>query len=480
LNAAPLSRLVCAGCGATPPPDEPYPFRCPRADAGDGADHVLRRELDFAQLRFPRDPHRNPFVRYRTLLHSYHRALAGGASDADFVGWVEELDRRIAAVEGRGFVVTPFASNSALGDRLGMGPGGPLWIKDETGNVAGTHKARHLFGLALHLEVAERLGLTSRAESDRRGLAIASCGNAALAAATLARATGRPLQVFIPTDANPRVVTLLEALGAAIAVCPRVEGETGDPCYHAFRRALAAGALPFCCQGPDNGLTIEGGSTLAWEMVSALAGLGLRLDRLFIQVGGGALASACAEGLREAVELRALRQPPRLHAVQTAGAFPLLRAYGRVRARVLARLGVAVPGEPDGHVAPARDETLADRMLAHAGQPEVEEELAYARSHRAEFMWPWETTPASIAHGILDDETYDWHSVVSGMIRSGGYPLAVTENRLREGCALAASPGGHYVDATAAAGLAGLAELRAHRLPTPGSMVAVLFTGGSH
>ena len=23
-------------------------------------------------------------------------------------------------------------------------------------------------------------------------------------------------------------------------------------------------------------------------------------------------------------------------------------------------------------------------------------------------MWAWETTPASVAHGILDDETYDW------------------------------------------------------------------------
>ena len=44
------------------------------------------------------------------------------------------------------------------------------------------------------------------------------------------------------------------------------------------------------------------------------------------------------------------------------------------------------------------------------------EALRKAQTHRSEFMWPWEETPASVAHGILDDETCDWHAVVAGLI----------------------------------------------------------------
>ena len=45
--------------------------------------------------------------------------------------------------------------------------------------------------------------------------------------------------------------------------------------------------------------------------------------------------------------------------------------------------------------------------------------LAHAARHRADFMWPWETEPVSVATGILDDETYDWLAVVRGTIESG-------------------------------------------------------------
>ena len=73
-------------------------------------------------------------------------------------------------------------------------------MKDETGNVAGSHKARHLVSILLHLKAAELVGLGGR----EPGLAIASCGNAALAAATLAAADHRELEVFVPTWASPR------------------------------------------------------------------------------------------------------------------------------------------------------------------------------------------------------------------------------------------------------------------------------------
>ena len=65
--------------------------------------------------------------------------------------------------------------------------GADVWVKDETGNVGGSHKGRHLAGALLHLRAAEALGL---AGASRRPLAIASCGNAAIAAATLAQRVG--------------------------------------------------------------------------------------------------------------------------------------------------------------------------------------------------------------------------------------------------------------------------------------------------
>ncbi len=235
-----MHTLRCQGCGAAIAADSPAPYRCP--NAGDGADHVVARALDPTGLEFPRAGDANPFVRYGALSLAHALARAKGLSDGDFDALVRDLDGEVARVWGRGFVETPCASNAALATALGVGA---AWVKDETGNVSGSHKARHLMGLAILGAVHARVGIGAAGPGAR--LAIASCGNAALAAAVVAAAWKRPLDVFIPTDANPRVVERLGALGASIHVCTRTPGRAGDPCYHAFRDAVAGGALPFCC-----------------------------------------------------------------------------------------------------------------------------------------------------------------------------------------------------------------------------------------
>jgi threonine synthase len=257
-----------------------------------------------------------------------------------------------------------------------------------------------------------------------------------------------------------------ESLGARTEVCRRESRTRGDPSMRAFRRAVAAGALPFCCQASENGLTVEGGDTLAWELVSTLAG-GEPLDRLFVQVGGGALISACVAGLREAVALGVLAHLPRIHAVQSEGCSPLARAYARVRERILA--GPAATAGSD-----AEQARILQRMN---GGPEVTRALDYAIRHRSEFMSPWEVTPQSIAHGILDDETYDWHLPVAGMIESGGFPVVVGEGLLREATEIALETTGIAVDATGAAGLAGALALARQGGIAGDEKVAVLFTG---
>ena len=449
------SSIRCAGCGWVAAAAEPYPFRCANAN-GDDVDHVLTRVLDTAALRFPRGGEADPFARYRSLMHSHHLATAAGLDDDEYLQLVAALERSVAAVDGHGFVVTPLRRSALLSDRLGFSQAGGVWIKDETGNVSGSHKGRHLMGLLIHLEVAERLGLT--APGDRRPLAIASCGNAALAAAVVARAGGRRLRVFVPVDADAGIVARLRTLGSDVVPCPREPGLVGDPSYLRLREELAAGAVPFTCQGNENGLAIEGGEAIAYEMASDLAGL--PLDHIVVQVGGGALASACAQGLREATELGAITGEPRLHTVQTTGAHPLERAYGRVRALL-----------PDRGDTPSGSGYPSPQPRA-----DVERALNVAARHRSAYMWPWASEPKSIATGILDDETYDWRAVVGAMLETGGQPLVVTEDRLAEANDLGAATG-IPVDPTGSAGLAGLLDLRQSGVVGADERAAVLFTG---
>jgi threonine synthase len=381
------------------------------------------------------DSEPNPYIRYRGLLHTYHLATSHGFSDDAFRATVAGLDARVAAVEGHGFAETPFVRSAALSDGLGFSPAGGVWVKDETANVGGSHKARHLFGVLLYLEVAEMLGLADR--DARPELAIASCGNAALAAAILAAAGERELRVLVPVDADPAVLERLEELGARVETCAR-DGRAGDPAYRRLLQLLEDGAIPFTCQGNLNGLAVEGGQTLGWEIAST----GVRLDRLVVQVGGGALASACIHALGESVELGALAAMPRIDTVQTTGAWPLKRAFDAIGAR-----------------------------------GEVERALRFASHHRSAFMWPWEEEPRSIAHGILDDETYDWLAVVAGMRRTGGRPVVVDEQTLVRANALGREITGIAVDHTGTAGLAGLLALREAAEIADDERVAVLFTG---
>lgn len=378
----------------------------------------------------------NPFIRYRNLLWSHRRFADAGRTDEDFVAAVEALDERVAAVDGRGFRVTPMARAGALGDRLGV----DLWIKDETGNVTRTHKARHLMGLALHLD-AEGVA------PDRR-LAIASCGNAALAAATVARAAERPLDVYIPPWADEGIVSALEGLGAGIEVCPRRAGELGDPCFARFSEATAVGALPFCAVATENIWAIDGGRTLAFEMVEQLAGVG-RLDALFVQVGGGALASSVAQGFAEAADAGIVDRSPTIYAVQTEGCAPLRQAWERL-------------GE----------------LAATAGMASA---LRKAVDEPGSFMQPWEppdgNSPQSIATGILDDVTYDWLPIAWSVAATGGDVIVAPESVVAEAHDMARRLTDVAVDPTGTAGLAGLIAARRAGLVADGARVAVLFTG---
>lgn len=355
----------------------------------------------------------NPFIRYRARLDSHARALEHGLSDPWFVDAVEGLDAAITAVEGHGFTITPIVDGGRLAAAAGLDV--DLVIKAEPGNVGGSHKARHLFGVALHMAVDEALG--SRPATR---LAIASCGNAALGAAIVAAAMQRTLEVYVPDWADEAVVARLVDLDARVHRCERRPDEAGDPAYLRFREAVESGATPFSVQGTDTPTTFDGGRTLGWE----LAEQALDLDAAYVQVGGGALATAVSQGLGDGV---------RLHPVQAEGCAPLRRAWDAL-----------TPGFD---------------FAAAAADPD-------------RFMQPW-PEPHSAATGILDDVTHDWIQVLQRTRRTGGEPIVASESQIVRAYRLAHDFTDVPVCATGTAGLAGLL----HDPPAAGERVVVLFTG---
>ena len=366
---------------------------------------MLRIQRQLAPLRPRDDP--NPLVAFDDELAWAAFAGAHGMEATARHVFVRDLDHAVQAVDGTGFHMAPCVRADSLSDALGFTATGGVWIKDHTRDVAGSHKARHLVTILLHLLAAERLSVAGVA-TGRPPLAIASCGNAAVAAATLAAAVQWPIRVFVPPHADAAVLSRLAALGAVVETCPRHVGDPpGDPCVHHVRAAVADGAVPFSVQGPENALCLDGGRTLGFEIYESL---GHWVDRVFVQVGGGALLTGVGDGLRIG------GVHPRLHAVQAEGCAPLARAWERLE---------RAPG-----------------------------------ASWADCMWPWDAEPRSAATGILDDETYDWPGAVDALRGSGGGTVVSPEADVARAHELAHEHTTIDADHTGTAGLAGLLTVR--------------------
>ena len=399
-----IAGLRCAVCGTTVDIAVPFPWRCPKATADDPY-HVLHIVEGGSRPEPVDDP--NPFVRYGPRLAWWAFARANGMT--------ADACRALTHEVADGFAITPFERSATLSDELQL----DVWVKDETGNVAGSHKARHLVGILLHLRAAETLGLLA----DRPPLAIASCGNAALAAATLAIRADWPLDVYVPTWMDDAFGDRLDRLGARVHRCARHDDDPpGDPAMLRFREARAAGAIPFTVQGPENALCLDGGRTIGWEIADQAADAGVHLDRVVVQVGGGAFAACVGAGLGREV---------RLDTVQAEGCAPLAEAWERVAA------------------------------------------VDHPERYWSQVMRPW-PAPHSAADGILDDETYDWIADVEAMVESGGTPVVAREEFILRANELATAAG-FSVSHTGSAGLAGILAIRDSL--RVGDRIAVVMSG---
>jgi threonine dehydratase len=182
--------------------------------------------------------------------------------------------------------------------------GGPVWLKLEYLQHAGSFKARG--ALNRILAAAEAGELTDA------GVIVASGGNAGLAVAYVARNLKVRVEVFVPTTAPQPKVTKLRALGADVT---QVGSEYAEAYRAARTREVETGAL--YCHAYDQPEMVAGNGTLALELQADIG----EFDTVVAAVGGGGLMAGITVALNGAARVVAVEPyaAPTLHAALAAG-----------------------------------------------------------------------------------------------------------------------------------------------------------------
>ena len=176
-----------------------------------------------------------------------------------------------------------------------------VWLKLEHLQVSGSFKARGMF---------------NRLRSHKlppAGVAIASGGNAGIAAAIAARALGARCTVFVPETTPLAKRARLIAAGAQMVVAGATYTEASHTCVE--RQRITGAMLMHAYDQPE---VIAGAGTLAME-IEAEAGVP---DRVLVSVGGGGLIAGIAAWFEGCTRVEALEPEaaPTLHAALARGA----------------------------------------------------------------------------------------------------------------------------------------------------------------
>lgn len=201
--------------------------------------------------------------------------------------------------------VTPVAPAGYL-ERL---VGGPVWLKCENLQVAGSFKVRGAYTRLTHLDAAERA----------RGVVAASAGNHAQGVAVAAQRLGITATVFMPVGAPLPKVTATVDYGAQV----ELGGDTVDQALEeaaAFAERTGATLIhPF-----DHEDVVAGQGTVALEILEQVPDVATVL----VCVGGGGLVAGIATALAQ------LRPGVRVVGAQAekAACYPPSLAAGEPRA----------------------------------------------------------------------------------------------------------------------------------------------------
>ena len=260
---------------------------------------------------------------------------------------------QVAAVDGHGFVVTPFARSAgpqrrarALrvgrclgegrdGQRLRLAQGAPPLRRAAAARGRGADRARRC--------VAGGRSWRSRAAATLRSRRPCSL-----------RRPAAPYESSFPSDADPVVLARLEELGARVEVCPR-DGAAGRPDLPRAARGARRRRRPLHLSGQPERARGRGRRD---------ARVGDRLVRACRSTGSSCRSAAARSRARASTpSARASRSAllaamPRIDTVQTMSAWPLRRAFEAM--------------------------TRGDHAQA----------VRFASHHRSAFMWPWEEDAA--------------------------------------------------------------------------------------
>ena len=374
-------------------------FGCPGSAAG--GEHILRRALSAGhptaeELRAAWIRGGGTFARLNPLLSA--RRLAG---EAGYARILERVSGNLLRHEGRAFDVTPLAAAPALAAAIGRS--GRLWVKDETGNVTGSHKGRHLMGTLLYLEALKSHRSDSRPERardlqlrQRRARGRGGRARRRLRAARLR--PGRRGPASWP-GCSPRAAPSWRR-------SPAARPGRATPATSPFRRpspkrAGSPSPAPATTTGPTSRAAPRWGGKLVLQMAERSE----TLEHVVIQVGGGALARAVAQALEEADRLGLIPRLPRIHVCQPAGGFPFVRAWLLALAEIARRSGRSFDLSYDRAADPLEQlqralefsRTRTEQIQEIAGyacrsfdSPVVQSVLTRMAGNAGHFMWPWD------------------------------------------------------------------------------------------
>jgi threonine synthase len=268
------------------------------------------------------------------------------------------------------------------------------------------------------------VGSAKAVELKRRDVAIASSGNAAASLAAYSAGAGMKCHAFVPPDASTGKIAQLLLYGASITRCAQLKkGE--DASVQAMLDAVDRfGYYPCPSFGPFNPYQVEGPKTIVYELYEQRDWEGL--DAILVPTGSGCLLTGIWKGLRDLRELDLIRAYPRIVAVQPAGNQALVRAI--------------------------QEGTSFDKIIP-------------------------EPYPASVAGGLLDPFPWDGDAAMTGVRRTHGAGVSVSDRQILRSVRELAAYEGIFAEPSGAAGLAGLESMLLEGGICKDDRVVVLVTG---
>jgi threonine dehydratase len=180
------------------------------------------------------------------------------------------MDLKLANIELAAITINPVFLNSPqfADDQLSAALGQRTIVKVETANPIRSFKGR---GADFLLRTFDR----------RQTIVCASAGNFGQAIAYAGRSRGIPVEVFVPTDANPLKIARMRSFGATVTA---IGSDFDKAKQHARERAGQSNCV-FVEDGHEPAIC-EGAGTIGVELLKAGT-----LDAVVVPLGDGALIS---------------------------------------------------------------------------------------------------------------------------------------------------------------------------------------------